>query len=108
MVDYNFAGLKGRAPGGASSVVWTRESGEDGKTRVRARFRAYATAHEGACDYVRTLHARFNSAFVAANEGDAKAFADELDAANYFTEHSIVYKRSIQSLASEYLQMTPR
>ena len=108
MVDYNFAGLKGRAPGGASSVVWTRESGEDGKTRVRARFRAYATAQEGARDYVRTLHARFDPAFVAANEGDARAFADALDDANYFTDHPRVYKRSIQSLASEYLQMIPR
>jgi flagellar protein FlgJ len=103
MVDYNFAGLKGRAPGGASSVVWTRERGETGKTRVRARFRAYSTAEEGACDYVRMLHARFDSAFVAASEGDVQQFVNALDEAGYFTEKPTAYRRAMQSLVREYL-----
>jgi hypothetical protein len=103
MVDYNFAGLKGRAPGGASSVVWTRERGETGKTRVRARFRAYSTAEEGACDYVRMLHARFDSAFVAASEGDVQQFVKALDEAGYFTEKPTAYRRAMQSLVREYL-----
>ena len=103
MVDHNFGGLKGRAPGGASSVVWTRESGKAGKTRVRARFRAYATAEDGARDYVRLLHARFNPAFVAASEGDAEGFVHALDDAGYFTEHPRVYGRAIRSLVREYL-----
>jgi len=103
MVDFNFAGLKGRAPGGTSSLVWTRERTGDGKTRIRSRFRAYRSAEEGARDYVRTLHARFNGAFVAASEGDARGFAEALEDVGYFTEDPQAYRRAIESLAREYL-----
>lgn len=102
MVDYNFAGLKGRAPSGASSVWWTTERTGTETKRVRCRFRAYATAEEGARDYVRMLHARFDDAFAAAAAGDARGFVRGLGEDGFFTAAHWDYERSLRSLAFEF------
>jgi flagellum-specific peptidoglycan hydrolase FlgJ len=100
MHAYNFAGIKGRGPSGASVVVWTRE-GAGSSELVRRTFRAYRTASEGARDYVRLLSSRYPAALRAASEGNAYGFVSALDAGGYFTGDARAYLRAVTSLSSE-------
>jgi flagellum-specific peptidoglycan hydrolase FlgJ len=104
MVDYNYAGLKGRAPDGGSAPWSTWEETDDGPRRVRSRFRAYESADHGAYDYVKLLSRRYPSAFAAARRGDANTFIDQLDKGGFFTERPEHYTRSVISLAREFLR----
>jgi flagellum-specific peptidoglycan hydrolase FlgJ len=99
MHAYNFAGLKGRGPTGASVVVWTRE-GTPGEL-VQRTFRAYRGPQEGARDYLRLLVDRYPSAVRAAREGNAYSFASALDAGGYFTGDDRAYLRALTSLSIE-------
>jgi flagellum-specific peptidoglycan hydrolase FlgJ len=99
MHAYNFAGLKGRGPTGASVVVWTRE-GTPGEL-VQRTFRAYRGAQEGARDYLRLLVDRYPSAVRAARDGNAYGFASALDAGGYFTGDDRAYLRALTSLSIE-------
>jgi flagellum-specific peptidoglycan hydrolase FlgJ len=101
MHAYNFAGIKGRGPSGASVVVWTRE-GAGSSDLVRRTFRAYRTASEGANDYVRLLANRYPSALRAAKDGNAYAFVGALDSGGYFTGDTRAYLRAVTSLSSEF------
>ncbi len=100
MHAYNFAGLKGRGPSGASVVVWTRE-GDAPNDLVERSFRAYRSPAEGARDYLRLLVTRYPSAVRAARDGNAYAFALALDRGGYFTGDSHVYTRALTSLSFE-------
>lgn len=102
MVDYNFAGLKGRAPDGGWAHWWTWEEAKDGPRRVRAKFRNYASAEDGASDYVDMLLRRYPRAVAAARRGEAANFILELDHGGYFTEIPKHYLRSVISLAREF------
>lgn len=102
MVDYNYAGLKGRAPDGGLAHWWTWEETEEGPKRVRARFRSYEAPEEGALDYVRLLASRYPQALAAARRGDAVSFVLELDDGGFFTERPSHYTRSVASLAAEF------
>jgi hypothetical protein len=102
MVDYNYAGLKGRAPDGGLANWWTWEETEKGPRRVRARFRSYETAEEGAIDYVALLFSRYPRALAAAQRGDAIAFVHELDNGKFFTERPGHYVGSVASLSLEF------
>ncbi|HMR08704.1 MAG TPA: hypothetical protein PKA88_23150 [Polyangiaceae bacterium] len=104
MVDYNYAGLKGRAPDGGSAPWSTWEETDEGPRRVRSRFRAYESADHGAYDYVKLLSRRYPSAFAAARRGDANTFIDQLDKGGFFTERPEHYTRSVISLAREFLR----
>jgi flagellar protein FlgJ len=102
MVDYNYAGLKGRAPDGGLAHWWTWEETEKGPRRVRAKFRSYETAEEGARDYVELLWSRYPKAIAAAQRGDAISFVLELDDGGFFTERPKHYVGSVASLAAEF------
>lgn len=99
MHAYNFAGLKGRGPTGASVVVWTRE-GTSGDL-VQRTFRAYRGPQEGARDYLRLLADRYPSAVRAARDGNAYGFASALDSGGYFTGDERAYLRALSSLSIE-------
>jgi flagellum-specific peptidoglycan hydrolase FlgJ len=101
MHAYNFAGLKGRGPSGASVVIWTRE-GPRPSALVKRTFRAYSTPEEGARDYVELLASRYPSALRAARRGDVTAFANALDMGGYFTGDSSEYLRALTSLSLEF------
>lgn len=100
MHAYNFAGIKGRGPSGASVVVWTRE-GSTSSDLVRRTFRAYRAPSEGARDYVRLLAERYPSALRAAREGNALNFVSALDQGGYFTGDTRAYLRAVLSLSVE-------
>jgi hypothetical protein len=100
MHAYNFAGIKGTGPSGASVVVWTRE-GASSSDLVRRTFRAYRTPSEGASDYVRLLANRYPSALRAARDGNAFGFVSALDTGGYFTADTRAYLRAVTSLSSE-------
>jgi hypothetical protein len=102
MVDHNYAGLKGRAPGGGVANWWTWEETDKGARRVRARFRCYETATDGARDYVQLLWSRYPRAITAARRGDAVSFVLELDQGGFFTERPKHYVASVASLAIEF------
>lgn len=104
MVDYNFAGLKGRAPDGGSALWWTWEETEEGSRRVRSRFRAYATPEAGARDYIDMLRRRYPEAVDAARRGDAAGFIQALDRRGYFTEAPKAYGRAVLSLSREFMR----
>lgn len=99
MHAYNFAGLKGRGPTGASVVVWTRE-GTPGDL-VQRTFRAYRGPQEGARDYLRLLSDRYPSAVREARDGNAYGFASALDSGGYFTGDDRAYVRALASLSIE-------
>jgi flagellum-specific peptidoglycan hydrolase FlgJ len=100
MHAFNFAGLKGRGPTGASVVVWTRE-GQEPSNLVQRTFRAYRSAGAGARDYLRLLASRYPSAVRAAREGNAYGFASALESGGYFTGDGRVYLRALSSLSIE-------
>jgi hypothetical protein len=102
MVDYNFAGLKGRAPDGGVAHWWTWEESDERARRVRGRFRSYETAHEGALDYVQLLLRLYPRAVKAAREGNASAFVLDLDHGGFFTDCPKHYVPSVVSLALEF------
>lgn len=107
MVDYNYAGLKGRAPDGGTANWWTWEEPKDKKDRalrIRARFRSYEAPEHGALDYVEMLLRRYPKAVAAARRGDAVNFILELDHGGFFTERPEHYVRSVVSLAREFRQ----
>jgi flagellar protein FlgJ len=99
MHAYNFAGLKGRGPSGASVVVWTRE-GTPGDL-VQRTFRAYRGPQEGARDYLRLLVDRYPTAVREARDGNAYGFASALDTGGYFTGDDRAYLRALTSLSIE-------
>jgi flagellum-specific peptidoglycan hydrolase FlgJ len=100
MHAFNFAGLKGRGPTGASVVVWTREGRVP--ELVQRTFRAYRTPGEGARDYVQLLFSRYPGAARAAREGNAYAFATALELGGYFTGDGRAYVRALSSLSLEF------
>lgn len=101
MMAFNFGGLKGCSPSGATASYATREGFGPSERRLVDRFRAYATPAEGAEDYVRTLATRYRDAFDAASRADAAGFVHALRHAGYFTDREQDYARSVAALARE-------
>ncbi|HEX5100467.1 MAG TPA: glucosaminidase domain-containing protein [Polyangiaceae bacterium] len=100
MYGYNFGGIKGTSPSGASVVVWTRERTDEARL-VRRTFRSYASPEEGARDYVTLLAERYSAAFRAAREKSIERFVSALGARGYFTDDEQVYLRSLSRLARD-------
>jgi hypothetical protein len=98
----NFGGLKGEAPGGGSSVLWTREGFGPDEQRIRSRFRTYPTPEAGARDYVSTLSARYPEATRAAQAGDPEGFVRGLEQRRYFTADPADYRRGLAALVREH------
>ncbi|MFO7178163.1 MAG: hypothetical protein DIU78_005625 [Pseudomonadota bacterium] len=101
MFNYNFGGIKGRGPSGMSVVQRTREGFGADERVVSDRFRAYATAEEGALDYLTLLDTRYGEALDAARSGDPAGFVRGLKARGYFTGHEGRYTASVTALARE-------
>lgn len=107
MHAYNFGGIKGVGPSGQSLVIWTREHvGEE--RLVRRTFRAYASAEEGARDYVNLLAERYSVAFRAAREASIERFVTGLGSRGYFTDDEQTYLRSLARLVRECARDLPR
>lgn len=70
-----------------------------------AMFTAFATAEEGAADYVALLACsdRYRQAWHAAVMGNPAAFSDSLSSARYFTAESETYKRGLVSIFHKIL-----
>ncbi len=98
MYNFNFGGIKGRAPSGETARLRTHEvlSGKD--VEIRDGFRAYRTIDEGATDYVRLMRDRFPAAMAQAERGDVDGFARALKQSNYYTANEKAYASGLRSL----------
>lgn len=103
MLNFNFGGIKGTGPSGMSAAYGTREGSGANEIRITDRFRAYASAEEGAADYVSLLARRYPEAVDAAERGDAAGFVHALKARGYFTGDEADYTASVTSLARSAL-----
>ncbi len=101
MYGHNFAGLKGRSPDGGSLRLATTEISGGQSVRMRCDFRAYATADEGARDFVRVLSEKFPGALEAARDGSPARYVGALAAGAYFTADQSDYARAVTTLAAE-------
>lgn len=103
MMNYNFGGIKGTGPSGLTTACRTTEGSGPSKVSIVDHFRAYASAEEGATDYVRLLKARFPAALAAARAGDAKGFVHALKKSGYFTGSEDQYTQAVAKLSDEAL-----
>lgn len=100
MFNYNFGGIKGASPEGATARYQTHEVFHGKRVKLEQPFRAYATAESGAADYLNLLRRRFPDAVAAADAGDARGFADRLGRAGYFTAPPSEYAAALERLAA--------
>ncbi len=103
MLNYNFGGIKGSSPTGASTVYRTREGSGASEIQLQDRFRAYDSAEQGASDYLSLLARRYPDALQAAQRGDASGFVQALKSRGYFTGDEAAYSRSVSALARQAL-----
>lgn len=99
MHNFNFGGIKGASPSGATAVCMTREVLDGRDVRLKQGFRAYATIDEGAEDYVRFMHARYGAAVAEAERGDLDGFSHALKAAHYYTAPEAEYTAALRANA---------
>lgn len=99
MYNFNFGGIKGRAPDGGIARCRTKEVVDGREVTIRDGFRAYASLDDGAVDYVRTMRQRFGAAMTFAAKGDAPGFAHALKQAHYYTASEDDYARALQRLS---------
>lgn len=104
MVGYNFGGIKGRSPHGASVRLWTREREGEQHRKVLRHFRAYASPEAGARDYLSLLATRYPKALRAAARGRVVDFVHALERGGYFTDDVQAYKRAVIGLYAEFVQ----
>jgi len=105
MLNFNFGGIKGTGPSGASTVYRTREGFGPDEVQVQDRFRAYASAEEGAGDYLSLLERRYPQALRAAERGDPAGFVQALKSNGYFTGDPAAYTKSVTGLAQQALSL---
>ncbi len=102
MFNYNFGGIKGAGPSGATARYTTHErTAEGGDIKIVDGFRAYATPAEGASDYLALLKRRFGGAMAAAEHGDVQGFATALKERGYYTAPVADYANALRGLARE-------
>ena len=105
MLNFNFGGIKGTGPSGASTVYRTREGFGANEVQVQDRFRAYASAEEGAGDYLSLLQRRYPEALQAADRGDPAGFVQALKSRGYFTGDPGAYTKSVTGLAQQAMSL---
>lgn len=103
MLNFNFGGIKGSGPTGASTVYRTREGSGADEIQIRDTFRAYESAEQGAADYLSLLSRRYPDALQAAERGDATGFVQALKARGYFTGDEASYIKSVSALSRQAL-----
>lgn len=101
MLNYNFGGIKGASPAGATVRSKTVEVLQGKQQTIVDGFRAYKTLDEGAEDYVRTMRGSFARALAAADHGSIDGFAHELKEARYYTASEKDYARALHALAND-------
>jgi flagellum-specific peptidoglycan hydrolase FlgJ len=102
MYNYNFGGIKGTGPSGMAVAQRTKEGWGSTEKTITDNFRAYASAEEGATDYVKLLARRFPEALEAAKSGDAVGTVRALKDKGYFTGNEAAYTRSVVRMAREF------
>ena len=108
MYNFNFGGIKGAGPDGATTRYATREIGaDDEERRIVDGFRAYRTLGDGAADYLATMRVRYPNAVAAAARGDVDGFSTALKQRGYFTAHLDDYAASMRALTRESGRATP-
>lgn len=103
MLNFNFGGIKGMGPTGASTVYRTREGSGSSEIQLRDAFRAYDSAEQGATDYLSLLSRRYPEALLAAEREDATGFVQALKARGYFTGDEVSYSKSVAALSRQAL-----
>jgi flagellar protein FlgJ len=99
MYNFNFGGIKGQGPSGATAHYRTTEIAKDGsELSITDGFRAYRSLQEGASDYLATLKSRYPEALAAASRGDVDRFAQALKQRGYFTAHLEDYSAALRGL----------
>ncbi len=99
MFNYNFGGIKGSGPKGVSVARSAREGHGLGARSRGDRFRAYASAAEGAHDYLGLLAKQYRPALEAAERGDTVGFVQSLWSGGYFTGDQEIYLRRVGHFA---------
>lgn len=102
MYNYNFAGIKGTGPSGMAVAQRTKEGWGSSEKTITDNFRAYASAEEGATDYIKLLARRFPEALEAAQNGDAVGTVRALKDKGYFTGNEEAYTKSVVRMAREF------
>ncbi|MBL8739589.1 MAG: hypothetical protein JNK04_00800 [Myxococcales bacterium] len=98
MHNYNFGGIKGTSPEGATAKLRTREVLGGKTVEITDGFRAYSTPLEGAKDYIQLLEKRFPRALEAAKTGDVGEYAARLKAGHYFTADAGEYAACLKGV----------
>ncbi len=101
MYNWNFGGIKGSGPGGATTTLRTKEILDGKEVEIRDGFRAYKSIDEGAVDYVALLQRRFGSAVSAAQRGDVDGFAHALKRSGYYTASADDYSAALRGIVKE-------
>ncbi|MFO0553012.1 MAG: hypothetical protein U0271_31785 [Polyangiaceae bacterium] len=101
MYNYNFGGIKGTSPEGATTRLLTHEVFDGREVTIRDGFRAYSSARAGAADYLNLLERRFPRAMDAAARGDVDDFVARLKAGHYFTGEQGAYAASLRALVAQ-------
>jgi hypothetical protein len=70
----------------------------------QTHFRAYASAHNGAKDYIKFLanRSRYKKAWSEVVKGDPAAYSHELKKAGYYTASESLYTRGVVRLTNEF------
>ncbi len=103
MLNFNFGGIKGASPEGATVEARTREGWGPSERTIVDRFRAYESAEQGAADYLRLLSRRYPEAVEAARQGDAAGFVRALKARGYFTGNEAAYTAAVARMTESAL-----
>jgi hypothetical protein len=107
MFNYNFAGIKGVGPSGLTVQQRTREGFGASERVITDSFRAYASAQEGAGDYLSLLDRRYPNALKRAEAGDPSGFVSALHAGGYFTGDKVAYERAVTGRMQRLLSSPP-
>lgn len=107
MFNYNFGGIKGQSPSGATAVLTTHEVVNGQQVTIRDGFRAYASLDEGARDYVKVVQTRFSSAMAPAERGDVAGFAAALKKSGYYTASESDYAKGLQAMLAGSASVHP-
>ncbi len=103
MNNFNFAGIKGHGPTGATAKYKTFEVIDGKQIHIVDGFRAYDSLEQGAVDYVNVLGARFGKALGRAELGDVTGFAHELKASGYYTASEDSYRDALVGIVGHKL-----
>lgn len=107
MYNFNFGGIKGQSPEGATANYRTTEYTAGAPAKMTDGFRAYGSLESGATDYLSLLERRYPEALRAAEAGNATGFAAALKSRGYFTAPLEMYANSLRGLLGDDAPAAP-